>query len=163
VKFKFSTDVKSYNGLKGKLVSATMVATSQVAVDETGRKKAEPVPGSDFEMKCDSMLLAVGRGPNSFIQKKEGLKTGKKNSIKVDDHFRTSMRNVFSAGDVTTGETLVVKAMGQGREAAQRIHEYLMSLEDKHVSLYERYYKQKISEEAYQDMLFGRDEALPPP
>jgi NADPH-dependent glutamate synthase beta subunit-like oxidoreductase len=133
------------------------------APDQTGRKRPEPIPGKDTEMQCDTVLLALGRGPNSFLQKQAALVMGERNSIQVDDYYRTSMTNVFAAGDVTTGETLVVKSMGQGREAAQRIHEYLLGLEDKHVSLYARYYRQKITEESYQDMLFGREEELPPP
>jgi hypothetical protein len=46
-------------------------------------------------------------------------------------------------GNVITGESLVVTAMGHGREAAQRVHEFLMNLEDQHVSLYERYFTQR--------------------
>jgi len=130
--------------------------------DATGRRNPEPVPGQEFDMECDSVLLAVGRGPNSFLQLQSGLKLAKKNAIAVDDHYQTSMAGVFAAGDVTTGETLVVVAMGHGRDAAQRVHEYLMKLEDKHVSLYETYYSQKLSERFYQDMLFDREKKLPP-
>ena len=127
--------------------------------DRTGRRSPEPVPGKEFEMKCSSVLLAVGRGPDSFLQKRAGLKTGKKNSIAVDDQLRTSMTGVFAAGDVTTGETLVVKAMGSGRDAAQRMHEYLMGLGDKHVSLYERYFVQR----SFEVMMRGQEGGLPPP
>jgi glutamate synthase (NADPH/NADH) small chain len=163
IQFKFLTDPKSCNGSSGKLVSITMSAMKLGAPDATGRKNPEPIPGQDFDMKCDSVLLTVGRGPNSFLQKHSNLKMGKKNSIVVDDHYRTSMAGVFAAGDVTTGETLVVKAMGHGREAAQRVHEYLMKLDEKHVSLYEMYYSQKLTENSYQDMLFDREKKLPPP
>jgi glutamate synthase (NADPH/NADH) small chain len=163
IQFKFLTNPKACNGSGGKLVSVTMSAMKLSAPDATGRKNPEPIPGQDFDMKCDSVLLAVGRGPNSFLQKQSDLKMGKKNSIAVDEHYRTSMAGVFAAGDVTTGETLVVKAMGHGREAAQCVHEYLMKLEDKHISLYETYYSQKLTEGSYQDMLFGREEKLPPP
>jgi glutamate synthase (NADPH/NADH) small chain len=100
-------------------------------------------------MKCDTVLLAIGRGPNSFLQRLAGLKMGKKNSILVDDRYQTSMAGVFAAGDVITGESLVVKAMEHGREAAQRVHEFLMNLEDQHVSLYERYFTQRASEQFY--------------
>ncbi|MDG6925883.1 MAG: FAD-dependent oxidoreductase [Nitrososphaerota archaeon] len=163
VQFKFLTDPDSYNGPDGKLASVTMSTMTLGAPDATGRRSPEAVPGQDFEMRCDSVLLAVGRGPDSFLQMQSGLKMGKKNSIVVDDHYQTSMAGVFAAGDVTTGETLVVKAMGHGREAAQRVHEYLMKLEEKHVSLYEMYYSQKLTEDSYQGMLFDREEKLPPP
>jgi glutamate synthase (NADPH/NADH) small chain len=128
--------------------------------DETGRSSPEPIPGKEFEMKSSAVLLAVGRGPNSFLQKEAGLKTGNKNAIEVDDHFRTSMHGVFAAGDVTTGETLVVKAMGSGRDAAQRLHEYLVNIpEDQHVSLYSRYYVQR----SFEVMSRGQEIKPPPP
>jgi glutamate synthase (NADPH/NADH) small chain len=136
VQFKFLVNPKRYNGLRGRLKSMTLSKMRMGQPDETGRKKPEPIPGSETRVDCDSVLLVVGRGPNSFLQKKEGLKTGKKSSIEVDGYHQTSTRGVFAAGDVTTGETLVVKAMGSGREAAQRVHEHLMGLEDRHVSLY---------------------------
>jgi NADPH-dependent glutamate synthase beta subunit-like oxidoreductase len=159
IQFKYLANPKKFNGKDGKLESTTMDTMQLVKEDETGRKKPEPVPGKEFDMKSSCVLLAVGRGPNSFLQKQAGLKTGKKNEISVDDHYRTSMHGVFAAGDVTTGETLVVKAMGSGREAAQRVHEYLLGIdESKHVSLYERYYVQR-SFEAMQ----GRRTINPPP
>ena len=66
---------------------------------------------------------------------------------------------MIAAGDVSSGETLVVKAMESGREAGQRVHEYLMGLEDQHISFYERYYKQNL----YDRMLEGKaDTDLPP-
>lgn len=158
VQFKFLVNPKKYNGLKGKLTSVTMDTMKLDDADSTGRKKPIPVPGKEFEMKCSAVLLAVGRGPNSFLQKKEGLKMGKKNSIVVDDRYRTSKPGVFAGGDVTTGETLVVSAMGNGRDAAQRVHEYLMHLENKHVSLYEKYYAQGSF-----DKMMNRKEGGPPP
>ena len=69
------------------------------------------------------------------------------------------MTGVFAAGDVTSGETLVVKAMASGRNAAQRIHEYLTGIdESKHVSLYERYF----SERSFEKLMKGQEEGPPP-
>jgi glutamate synthase (NADPH/NADH) small chain len=104
-------------------------------------------------------LIAIGRGPNSFLQKNAGINTGKRNSIAITHDFKTSMKKVFAAGDVTSGETLIVKAMEKGREAAQRVHEYLMGLESDHESFYERYYTNK----SYDNMLKGREELGAPP
>ena len=110
-------------------------------------------------MPCSTVLVAIGRGPNSFLQKKTGINTGKRNSIAITDDYKTSMKGVFAAGDVTSGETLVVKAMEKGREGAQRVHEYLMDWESNHMSFYEKYYT-KIS---YNRMLEGKnDTGLPP-
>ena len=127
--------------------------------DSTGRRSPEPVSGSEYVVNCSTVLLVVGRGPNSFLQKTAGLKTGRNNAIAIDDHFKTSMNGVFASGDVTTGETLVVKAMGSGREAAQRVHEYLMNLEDQHVSLYERYFVER----SYEKTIRGEDTQEAPP
>jgi glutamate synthase (NADPH/NADH) small chain len=160
IQFRYLANPKKYNGENGKLVSTTMDTMQLGAEDASGRRSPEPVPGKEFEMKSSAVLLAVGRGPNSFLQKQAGLKMGRKNSIAVDDHFRTSMHGVFAAGDVTTGETLVVKAMGSGRDAAQRIHEYLSGIaEEQHVSLYERYFVQR----SFETMMRGQELKPPPP
>jgi glutamate synthase (NADPH/NADH) small chain len=162
VEFKFLSDPSEYLGENGKLTGAVVQAMRLGAPDSTGRKHPEPIPGKAATVKCDSVILAVGRGPDSFLAKKEGLKTGPKGAIAVDDRYTTSMARVFATGDATTGETLVVKAMGHGREAAQRVHEFLSGLEDRHVSLYEQYYTKRTTEDAYQDMLSGREEETPP-
>ena len=160
VKFKFLADPKSFNGKDGRLTDVTMWTMELGPPDQTGRRSPVKVEGKDFVMKADSVLVTIGRGPNSFIQKKEGLKVAKRNAIAVDDHFRTSMTGVFAAGDVIRGETLIVRAMGSGREAAQRVHEYLMKIEDKHVSLYEAYFTNR----SWVLMEMGKDEQnLPPP
>ncbi|MDG6921898.1 MAG: FAD-dependent oxidoreductase, partial [Nitrososphaerota archaeon] len=106
----------------------------------------------------DSLILAVGRGPNSFLQIASGIKTGKSNAISVDEQFRTSIPRVFAAGDVTTGETLVVKALKSGREVAQRVHEYLMNFEERHESLYSRYFTQR----RYNRLFTDEKDGLPP-
>jgi glutamate synthase (NADPH/NADH) small chain len=160
VQFKFLADPKSFNGKNGKISDVTMYTMQLGPPDQTGRRSPVPVEGKDFTMKADSVLITIGRGPNSFVQIKEGMKTSKRNAIAVDDHFRTSMTGVFAAGDVTRGETLIVRAMGSGREAAQRVHEYLMNLEDKHISLYEMYFTRR----SWELMQMGEDEErLPPP
>jgi glutamate synthase (NADPH) small chain len=162
VEFMFLSDPVAYKGQDGRLSTVDVAAMRLGEPDSTGRRYPQPIPGKNFEVKCDSVLLAIGRGPDSFLEKAEGLHAGPKGSIVIDDHYRTSMHGVFATGDVTTGETLVVKAMGHGREAAERVHEYLMGLEDKHVSLYEQYYSKRATEDSYQDMLSGREEELPP-
>jgi glutamate synthase (NADPH) small chain len=158
VKFMFLAEPKSYEGVNGHVVAATMNLMQLGAPDQSGRKSPEPVPNKEFKIECSSVLLATGREPNSYLQKKADIKTGKKNSIAINEMYKTSMKNVFAAGDVTTGETLVVKAMGSGREAAQRVHEYLMNLEENHMSFYETYYKQN-----YYDRMMEDGNTGPPP
>ena len=158
VKFRFLAQPKSYEGDNGHVVGAVMYLMALGKPDESGRREPEPVPNKEIKIECSSVLLAVGRGPNSFLQKKACIKAGKKNAVAVDSQYKTSMKGVFAAGDVTTGETLVVKAMGSGREA-RRVHEYLMNLEQNHMSFYERYYTQNY----YDRMLEGGADTGSPP
>jgi len=124
VRFKFLAQPKSFgSNPTGNHVNAAVMDTMQLgAPDQSGRRHPQPSPGKEFKMECSAVLLAIGRGPDSFLQKQAGLKTGKHDSIAIDDNYQTSMKSVFASGDVTSGETLVVKAMESGREAAQRVH-----------------------------------------
>lgn len=160
VKFRFLGQAKSFEGDSNGHVVATIVDSVQIsAPDQSGKRHPEVIPNKEFKMPSCTVLIAIGRGPNSFLQKKAGIKIGKRNSIAIADDYRTSMNGVFAAGDVTSGETLVVKAMEKGREGAQRVHEYLMDLEADHMSFYEKYYT-KIS---YDRMLEGKNDVSSPP
>ena len=160
VKFRFLAQPKSFEGSdKNHIVAAVMDSMQLGKPDQSGRRHPEAISGKEFKMQCSAVLLAIGRGPNSFLQKQARLKMGRHDSIAINDNYKTSIEGVFAAGDVTSGETLVVKAMELGREAAQRVHEYLTGLEDQHISFYERYYKQNL----YDRMLEGKaDTDLPP-
>jgi NADPH-dependent glutamate synthase beta subunit-like oxidoreductase len=160
VKFRFLAQPKSFEGSPNDHVVAVVMDAMQLGKpDQSGRRHPEPIPGKEFKMQCSAVLLAIGRGPDSFLQKHAGLKMAKHDSIAIDDSFKTSIDRVFAGGDVTSGETLVVKAMDSGREAAQRVHEYLMGLKDQHISFYERYYKQNL----YDRMLEGDVNTKGPP
>ena len=161
VNFEFLVAPKSFVGTKGKLTGARLAVMKLGPVDASGRRS--PVPtGQEVDRACDCVILAIGRGPSTFLSKHAGIATDPRGSVKVDERSQTSVPGVFAAGDVVTGESLVVKAMAKGREAGQRIHEYLASL-DRHVSLYDYYYTRRTSSRYYQDMLIGRErDSLPP-
>jgi len=153
---------KEYVGANGHVTKTVMTVMKLGEVDASGRRS--PVPtGETVEMECDSVIIAIGRGPNSYLQKLAGLKLGWKNAIAIDDHSMSSVPGVFAAGDVVTGESLVVKAMGSGREAAQHAHEYLMFLGSQHSSLYDYYFTRRTSGLFYREMLDGNEERYPPP
>src|SRR6266487_692827 len=160
VKFRFLVQAKSFeSNSKGHVNEAIIENMYLSGLDQAGNSHPTAIPNKEFKMKCSIVLIAIGRGPNSFLQKKAGINTGKRNSIAITDDYKTSMNGVFAAGDVTSGETLIVKAMEKGREAAQRVHEYLMDLESNHMSFYEKYYT-NIS---YDRMLKGEDQVGSPP
>lgn len=160
VKFRYQVQVKSLEGDEGGHVKEAIVQKLQMSMpDKSGKSNLVVVPNQEFKMKISTVLIAVGRGPNSFLQKKAGLNTGKRNSIEITNDFKTSVDRVFAAGDVTSGETLIVKAMEKGREAGQRVHEYLMGLESNHLSFYEKYY----TDLSYDKMLKGKNFSDLPP
>jgi glutamate synthase (NADPH/NADH) small chain len=160
VKFRFLVQARSFESDRnGHVIGAIIDNVHMSTPDQSGRRIIEVIPNKEFKMPCSTVLIAIGRGPNSFLQKKAGIKTGKRNSIAIADDFKTSMNGVFAAGDVTSGETLVVKAMEKGREGAQKVHEYLMDLEANHISFYETYYT-KLS---YDRLMEGKNEGGYPP
>jgi glutamate synthase (NADPH) small chain len=163
INFRFLASPKSFDAVERKIKTVTMLQMRLGKPDKTGRRSPEPIPGSEFQMRCDSLILALGRGPDSYIQKQNAMKVGRNNAILIDGKYRTSIDGVFASGDVTSGETLVVKAMSQGREAAQRIHEYLMMKETEHVSLFDTYFGIRATKEFYERMLISTDERLLPP
>ena len=161
LKLKFLLAPRAYVGKEGRVAKATMSVMKLGDVDSSGRRS--PVPtGETVDMECDSVIVAIGRGPNSFLQKKAGIQMGPKGAIVTDDHCMTSLPGVFAAGDVVTGESLVVRAMSKGREAAQRLHEYVMSIGEAHESLYDLYFTRRTTGRYYREMMDGKEESLPP-
>ena len=160
VRLRFEVQSKCFRGDEnGNVKEAIINKVRLSAPDDSGKKRPVVIPEKEFKMKCSTVLVAIGRGPNSFLQTKAGIKTAKRNSIAVSNKFKTSMDRVFAAGDVTSGETLIVKAMEKGREAGQRVHEFLMNLESRHMSFYERYYENL----SYDKMMEGKKETGVPP
>jgi len=161
LKLQFLMAPKAYLGEGGRVTKTTMTVMKLGEMDASGRRS--PVPtGETIDMACDSVIVAIGRGPNTFLQKATGMATGPKGAVAIDENRMTSLPGVFAAGDVVTGESLVVKAMAQGREAAQRIHEYLLKIGKEHISLYEYYFTRRTSGRYYTGMLDGKEETLPP-
>ncbi len=101
--------------------------------DEAGRARMVEVPGSDFAIKADLVLLAMG-----FVHPvKPGLIDGLKLELDGRDHvkadtltYRTSLSKVFAAGDIRRGQSLVVWAIREGRQAARAVDEFLMGTSD---------------------------------
>jgi glutamate synthase (NADPH/NADH) small chain len=95
--------------------------------DESGRRTAVPVPGSEFVMPIDVAIIAIGTGANPLVQSTTpDLRTNRWGYIVVDPQtFRTSKRAVFAGGDIVSGAATVILAMGAGRAAARSIHDFL--------------------------------------
>ncbi len=95
--------------------------------DASGRRRPVEIPGSEFEMELDTVIMSLGTSPNPLISSTtEGLETNKWKCIVADEEFgRTSKEGVFAGGDAVTGAATVILAMGAGKAAAKGIHNYL--------------------------------------
>ena len=97
--------------------------------DEKGRRRPIEVPGSEFEMACDSVIMALGTSPNPLLRKATpDLEYSDRGGIVVKDDTVTTMKDgVFAGGDAVTGAATVIKAMGAGKKAAAAIDAYIRS------------------------------------
>ena len=97
--------------------------------DESGRRSPVPVPGSEFEMEADTVIMALGTSSNPLIAKTTaGLETTRRGCIVADPDGATTRKGVFAGGDAVTGAATVILAMGAGRTAARAIDGYIKSL-----------------------------------
>ena len=93
--------------------------------DESGRRKPVEIPGSEFEIPTDTVIMALGTSPNPLIASTtDGLDVNRKGCIVATDLGATSRPGVFAGGDAVTGAATVILAMGAGRKAAEAIDEY---------------------------------------
>jgi glutamate synthase (NADPH/NADH) small chain len=96
--------------------------------DESGRRRPIPIPGSEFVLEVDMVVVAIGTGANPLIPSTTpDLKTNKWGYIIADPETgATSKKGVYAGGDIVTGSATVILAMGAGRKAADAIHKYLV-------------------------------------
>jgi glutamate synthase (NADPH/NADH) small chain len=112
---------------KGWLTGARCVKMELGSPDASGRRSPVPIPGSEFILPANVVIIGVGTTANPLIQSTTpDLKTTSRNYIVADPAtLRTSKRGVFAGGDIVTGGATVILAMGAGRKAAASIHDYL--------------------------------------
>ena len=126
VRFMFLTNPVRFTGHDGWVNSVECVKMKLGSLDESGRPRPIPVEGSNFAIKAEAVIIAIGRKPNPTVtQTTPGLKTNEQGLILVDSHGRTSLKGVWSGGDVVTGEATVISAIGAGKTAAASMHTYL--------------------------------------
>ena len=96
--------------------------------DESGRRSPVEVPGSEFEIETDTVIMSLGTSPNPLIAKTtKGLETTRRGCLVADENGATTRQGVFAGGDAVTGAATVILAMGAGRKAAAAIHEYIQN------------------------------------
>ncbi|MBQ9444104.1 MAG: NADPH-dependent glutamate synthase [Lachnospiraceae bacterium] len=95
--------------------------------DASGRRRPVEIEGSEYEIECDLVIMALGTTPNPLIAgTTDNLETNKKKCIVADEETGATSRNgVFAGGDCATGAATVILAMGAGRKAAKGIDNYI--------------------------------------
>ncbi|MBT8296167.1 MAG: FAD-dependent oxidoreductase, partial [Gramella sp.] len=91
------------------------------------RPELKETPNSEKEWPCDLALLSLGfTGPEKTLSEQLGLELDNRSNIKGEKNYRTNIKNVFVAGDMRRGQSLIVWAISEGREAAHQVDTFLM-------------------------------------
>ncbi len=110
----------------GSVKSMTCIKMELGEKDESGKRSFLPVEGTEFEIEVDTVIVAIGTSPNPLIKSTTpGLESDRRGCIVTSDGVSTTRKAVWAGGDIVTGAATVILAMGAGRQAAQKIHEYL--------------------------------------
>jgi glutamate synthase (NADPH/NADH) small chain len=115
---------------QGRLTGVRCVRMELGEPDQSGRRAASPIAGSEFELPIQMAVIALGTGANPLVQSTTpDLRTDRRGYIAADpETLKTSKDGVFAAGDIVTGSATVILAMAAGRKAAVSIGEYLRTL-----------------------------------
>ena len=125
----YTTTVKEFKkDKKGNLTSVVTVKLESKTDEKTGRRMMVPVEGTEAELPCELVLIAAGfLGSQKYVTDAFGVELTERTNVKTAaDGFETSVPGVFTAGDMHTGQSLVVKAIRQGRDCARAVDYYLM-------------------------------------
>jgi glutamate synthase (NADPH/NADH) small chain len=96
--------------------------------DESGRRRPQPIEGSEFVIDADTVIMSIGTIPNDLVTgTTKNLKLTRWKTIETVDNSetKTSKEGVFAGGDIVTGAATVILAMGAGKKAAHEIDEYI--------------------------------------
>ena len=119
--------VKIYEDENGWVSGLECVRMELGEPDESGRRRPQEIPGSNFVLDVDTVIMSLGTSPNPLISSTtKGLETNKRKCIVAEEeNGQTSKAAVFAGGDAVTGAATVILAMGAGKAGAKGIHEYL--------------------------------------
>ncbi len=114
------------NPLNGRVTGMKCIKMQLGEPDAKGRRRPVPIEGSEFEIKLDTVIMAIGTSPNPLIKSTtENLTVNAHGGIIVDENGLTSKEGVYAGGDAVTGAATVISAMGAGKTAGKAIDEYL--------------------------------------
>ena len=111
---------------EGNIVKLICLKNELGEPDDSGRRRPVAIKGSEFELEMDTVICAIGNGPNPLLLDTiEGLELNKWGNIVADEDGRTSVKDIFAGGDIVTGAATVIAAMGAGKHAAKTIDSFL--------------------------------------
>jgi glutamate synthase (NADPH/NADH) small chain len=126
VQFHFLQNAKRVLGDKGLVTGLECLRYELGEPDASGRRRPVEIPGSEFEMPIDLVVVALGNESNPLIKATTpGLDTDARGHIVADENGKTSLPRVFAGGDIVLGAATVILAMGEGRKAAAAINAML--------------------------------------
>lgn len=128
IEFMFLTNpIRFIGNDRGFLEKVECVKQRLSEPDQSGRRRPEPIEGSNFILEIDTAVIAIGQSPNPIIQQTtEGLQTTRYGTIVVNEEtMQTAIPGVYAGGDVVSGAATVISAMGAGKKAAKAIHEHI--------------------------------------
>ena len=129
IKFELLTNPVEILGENGFVRGMKCVRMQLGEPDASGRRRPVELAGSEFEMACDEVIVALGTTPNPIIKRSfPALETTSKGTIVADENGRTSVDGLYAGGDAMTGAATVILAMGAGKRSAKAI---LRMLEEK--------------------------------
>jgi glutamate synthase (NADPH/NADH) small chain len=126
----YAVSTKRFIGENGRVTALELVQVEMVS--ENGRQTMQEIPGSEFQLKADLVLLAMGFvGPEKpGMLEQLGVKLSERGNVWRDPNWMTSVAGVFTAGDMQRGQSLIVSAIAEGRSAARGVDLHLMGASD---------------------------------
>ena len=107
---------------QGNVRGARLIRMQLGEPDASGRRRPVEIEGSEFEIECDQVIVALGTSPNPIIKQSFPLlETSKKGTIVADEFGRTNVERLYTGGDAMTGAATVILAMGAGKRSAKAI------------------------------------------
>jgi glutamate synthase (NADPH) small chain len=124
INFELLTNPIKINGTE-KVESIEVIKMQLTEPDESGRRSPVQIEGSEFQIPCQQVIVAIGQNPNPLLVKKTNLDQNEWGYLIVNEQMQTSDPKIFAGGDIIGGNATVIKAMGNGKIAAKAIDEQL--------------------------------------
>ena len=125
---EFAVMTKAFIGSNGKVEKLKVVRLKFGFPDpKTGRREMTEIPNSEFEIEADLVILALGflgTVKNNLLNELQ-IAVNQRSNVTADENYMTNIKGIFTAGDMRSGQSLVVRAINEGRNVASSVDEYL--------------------------------------